>query len=221
MTANNGDRLQEQRQEFAAVFKMANEQLITAARTVSEKSWTMTLFAWRYGGVLNEIHGKPAGTGIKGSIRGDLMKTYCEELGFSTQRDARGNLGGASRVAEFRRLAARIDSEGRLREVYEEYGNLNGITRGFLRGATPEERRAAREAEERARQPRPHGYSRFVPPQDWSSYLVQNGLSREEIGACLCVVLESIGPEESMKIWDRAGRPNRSVSPADFLRRAS
>jgi hypothetical protein len=210
---------QHQRQEYAAAFRMASEQLATASRMVSEKNWTVTLFAWRYGGVLNEIHGKPAGTGLhgEGSIPASVMETYCEELGFSTQRDAYGNLGGGSRVAEFRRLAARIGDEDRLREVFEEYGSLKSVTRGFLRGTAAEETQQGQMLADRTRRSadrgtgsrRSPGYGRFVPPQDWTSYLLQRGLSRGEISACLCLVLDSVGPEQSLKIWDHAGRPDR------------
>ena len=208
------DNLQEQRQEFAAAFKLANEQLTAAAKTVSEKSWTVTLFAWRYGGVLNAIHGVPAGTGIEGSIPARLMKGYCEELGFSTRPAAGGGFGGGSRISEFRRLAARIEEEELLREVYEEYGSLNRVCRDYVRGLSAADAQARQDAENKRRAARPTGYSRFVPPQDWTSYLVQNGLTRSEVSACLCVTLESVGPEQSMKIWDRAGRPDRYVQEA-------
>jgi hypothetical protein len=53
------------------------------------------------------------------------------------------------------------------------------------------------------------GYSRFVPPQSWVSYLVEQGLSLSEISACLCLSLDEMGPEKSLKIWEDAGRPVR------------
>lgn len=152
--------------------------------------------AWRWGRAVNELHGPSA-------LPDDIMTAYCRELGLSEFKNARGQATGAAGVGTMRRLAARVTGEDHLRELTDAYGNYHYIAESFATGETAEELKARKNSN------RPSsGYGRYTPPQEWSGYLVQQGLSRREIAGAMRVSLEAVGAEESFKLWDRAGRPS-------------
>jgi hypothetical protein len=196
-----------QRQEFAAAFKQASEQLKAAEDTARTKSLETALWGWRWGRAVNEIHGAPTGTqGPR--LSHEQILAYAGELGFTTA-------SGAGRIGQLRRVAARVATEERLRELLAEYGNIWWISQSLGSGKSGQELRDEQNKRNAVNNPKysgakpATGYSKFVPPQSWVSYLVQQGLTRGEISAALCLSLEEIGPEESFKLWDRANRPDR------------
>lgn len=230
-----------QRREFAAAYKQASEQLKAAQGTVRTKSLETALWGWRWGRVVNEIHGKPPGQGGRNSAKGGVQQpgtltheqsmAYCQELGVSTKILVNGQASGTSTIVKLRKVANRVATEEHLRELIGEYGNIwrvveslrdsnSGLSAQLRDRANDQAYRKAHNGSARreigynprlgesTRRPAP-GYSKFVPPQSWVSYLVQQGLTRGEISAALCVSLEALGPEESFKLWDRANRPDR------------
>ena len=48
-------------------------------------------------------------------------------------------------------------------------------------------------------------------PESWTRYVAEQGLSEGEIAAALTLALEEVGPEQSYKLWDQAGRPGSAV----------
>jgi hypothetical protein len=108
-----------------------------------------------------------------------------------------------------------VATEEHLRELLAEYGNIWWISQSFTSGKSGQEIRDEQNGRNAVSNPKHSaarpvtGYSKFVPPQHWVSYLIQQGLTRGEISAALCISLEALGPEESFKLWDRANRPDR------------
>jgi|ERR1700733_3044157 len=238
------------RKDFAAAFKQANEQLKAAQGTIQTKTLETALWGWRWGCIVNEIHGDPSGRGGPNSVKGGIQKpgsltheqsvAYCQELGLSTKILSNGQASGASTIAKLRKVANRVATEGHLRELVAERGNIwliveslrdsnAGLSAQELRdrnndrayrkthnGSTKREvgynPRLGRSALRPAA-----GYSKFVPPQQWVSYLIQQGMTRGEISAALCISLDALGPEESFKLWDRANRPDRYAEGREQL----
>ena len=212
--------LVERRVTFAAAYKQASEQLDKATEqmniargVVQNKTLETALWGWRWARTVNELHGvATVGGGLSrpGSLTNEQGLAYCEELGLSTVRNARGRAGGTSTINKLRRVASRVSSEEHLRELLSEYGSIwrfeDSLRESNARASAQELRELDRQ---KSRRPAAAGYSRFVPPQSWISYLVQQGLLRSEISAALCLCLDALGPEEAYKIWDRAGRPRR------------
>lgn len=211
------DDLTAQRLEFAAAFRSANRQLETAQGAVRIKTLETALWGWRWARVVNEVHGAPPGPGAPkrpGMLTNEQALAYCHELGLSTKIRANGCPSGGTTIGNLRNLAVRISTEDRLRELVAEYGSIYRIVDSLREsnvGLSGQELRYkhSRSSARQVRNLPKAGYSRFVPPQDWTSYLIQQGLTRGEISAALCISLEALGPEESFKLWDRANRPDR------------
>jgi hypothetical protein len=208
-----------QRREFAAAFKQASEQLEAAQGIVRTKSLETALWGWRWGRVINKMHGAPLGGGgdprSSAALSREQVLAYAGELGLPTALGKDGKPLAAERIGQLRRVAARVATEEHLGELLAEYGNIWWVGQSLTSGKSGQEirdeqnkRNAASNAKATAARPIT-GYSKFVPPQDWVSYLVQQGLTRGEISAALCVSLDALGPEESFKLWDRANRPDR------------
>jgi hypothetical protein len=203
--------LENARREAAESYRQATTSLaaagmaLTAARgQINIQTLATNLAAWHWGRAVNALHGEPAGPGpTASSLNRAVTIAYCKELGISTEQGANGVPTGASMIGTFRRLAARIATEEHLRELTAECGTYQRISESLTSGkpgAEVKKARAEQDSHSRA-------YGRYAPPQGWSSYLVQQGLDRKQVSAAMRVSLEAIGPEESFKLWDRAGRP--------------
>lgn len=212
------EQLVARREDYAAAYKQADEQLKAAQGTVQTKSLETALWAWRWARVVNEIHGAPTGEigrFVPTALSHEQILAYAIELGFTTDLDKKGALKAGPRISQLRRVAARVATEERLRELLAEYGNIWWISQSLSSGKSGQEIRDEQNKRNAVSNPKhsgakpASGYSKFVPPQDWVSYLVQQGLTRGEISAALCISLEALGPEESFKLWDRANRPDR------------
>lgn len=213
-TKREDDRL-----DFAAAYKAAAEQLRIAQGTVKTKTLETALWGWRWGCVVNDIHGGPAATGgpVRGAISSDQMLAYCAEMGFSRTLSSNGHPSGATKVNALRRVAARITSEDHLRELVATVGSIWRIAQEL--GGEDHDRNQRHNRESSRRQnarKTATSHSKFSPPQSWSSYLIEQNMSRGEISAAMCVALEAIGPEETFKLWDRAGRPTRYHSDTGY-----
>lgn len=215
-------RLNEQREDYATAFKQANEQLKVAQGTVQNKTLETALWGWRWGRVVNEIHGNPTGKGRgPGILTHEQTLAYCQELGLSMTIMTNGQVSGHITISTLRRVANRVTTEKHLRELVAQYGSLWRVAdslRDSNAGVSAQElrdRSNERSRRRKASQPLGPGYGRFVPPQSWVSYLVQQGLSRGEVSAALCLVLEAVGAEESLRIWERARRPDRYSERGD------
>ena len=155
--------LEGQRKEFAAAFKQAHEQLKIAQGVVKNKTLETALWGWRWGRVVNDLHGSPSGGNrhSPSSLTHEQILAYCQELGLSTKIRASGAVSGTGTISKLRKIASRVATEDHLRELVAEHGSLTGIVeilRGTEAGKTARETDRERERSRRGARPAT-GYS--------------------------------------------------------------
>lgn len=203
--------LEQARREAAEAYRdastglaLAQHDMDVARGNLNIQTLATNLAGWHWGKAVNALHGGPPGRGggtKPGALNRATLIAYSQELGLSTYVDPLGNVSGGVTISMFRRMAAMIRDEEHLRELTAEFGSYGRIIEHLSTGRNADEIRSGAKASVA------RSYGRYAPPQEWSSYLVQRGLDRKEISAAMRVSLEALGPEESFKLWDHAGRP--------------